>query len=199
MESGWHSSPSPRAAEPDGARGMTRILALSGSLRAFSSNSAILRVAALVAPDGIRIELHPGLDALPYFNPDLDRTLDDPALPAPVQSLRRTLRDADALLISSPEYAHGVSGLIKNALDWLVGGEEMVHKKVGVINTSPHATHAWNALLETLRTMTADLVDDACIGIAVPRNRGDEEMATDATVATPLRLAIARLAAATGR
>src|SRR3954464_6303650 len=146
---------------------MTRILALSGSLRALSSNCAILRVASLVAPPGIHVELHPGLDALPFFNPDLDRELDDPALPASVQALRRSLRTADALLISSPEYAHGVSGMMKNALDWLVGGEEMVNKPVGVINTSPHATHALEALLETLRTMTANVVDGACIGIAV--------------------------------
>jgi chromate reductase len=177
---------------------MTRILALSGSLRAQSSNSAILRVAAFVAPAGIRVELHPGLDALPFFNPDLDRELDDPALPAAVQSLRRTLGAADALLLSSPEYAHGVSGMMKNALDWLVGGEEMVHKPVGAINTSPHATHAWNAMLETLRTMTADLVEGACIAIAVPRNRDDTELASDHAVADPLRAALGRLVAAAG-
>lgn len=176
---------------------MTRILALSGSLRALSSNSAILRVAALIASPAAHVELHPGLDALPYFNPDLDRELDDPALPAAVRALRQQLRTADALLISSPEYAHGVSGMMKNALDWLVGGEEMVHKPVALINTSPHATHAWNALLETLRTMTADLVDDACIAIAVPRNRTDAELAADGAVANPMRAAIGQLVAAT--
>ena len=172
---------------------MTHILALSGSLRVLSSNSAILRVAALVAPPGVHVVVHPSLDALPFFNPDVDRELDDPALPSAVRALRQSLGNADGLLISSPEYAHGISGMMKNALDWLVGGEEMVHKPVGVINTSPHATHAWNALLETLRTMSAHLVDDACIPIAVPRNRADEELAADPAVAPLLRTALAGL------
>ena len=178
---------------------MTRILALSGSLRALSSNSAILRVAALVAPPNSYVELQSGLDVLPFFNPDLDRELEDPALPAAVRALRQQLGAADALLISSPEYAHGVSGMMKNALDWLVGGEEMVNKPVGMINTSPHATHAWDALRETVRTMSANLVDDACIPIAVPRNRDDAELASDLSVVGPLRAALRELAAAAGR
>ena len=178
---------------------MTRILALSGSLRAQSSNSAILRVAARVAPPNTYVHLHPGLDVLPFFNPDHDRELNDPALPATVRALRQQLGAADALLISSPEYAHGVSGMMKNALDWLVGGEEMVHKPVGMINTSPHATHAWDALQETLRTMSAELVDDACIAIAVARNRNDAELASDPSAAGPLRVALAQLTAAAGR
>ena len=89
--------------------------------------------------------------------------------------------------------------MLKNALDWLVGGEEMVRKPVSVINTSPHATHAWNALLETLRTMSAHLVDDACIAIALPRNRADEELAADPAVAPPLRTALACLIDASRR
>ena len=178
---------------------MTRILALSGSLRELSSNTSILRVAALVAPPGMRVQLHPGLDALPFFNPDLDRELDDPALPVAVQSLRSELASADALLISSPEYAHGISGMMKNALDWLVGGAEMVDKPVGVINTSPHATHALSAMLETLRTMTANIVDDACIALAVPRDHDDAHLAADAAIADSLREALVRLGRAATR
>ena len=176
---------------------MTRILALCGSLRAQSSNTAILRVAAMVAPANARVELYPPLDVLPFFNPDLDRALGDPLLPAPVQALRRSLGEADALLISSPEYAHGISGMLKNALDWLVGGEEMVHKPVGVINTSPHASHALNALLETLRTMTADVIDGACVAIDVPRGCTEHELARDAAVVSPLRQALRHLVDAT--
>ena len=172
---------------------MTRILALSGSLRALSSNTSILRLAALVAPPGMSVRLHPGLDALPFFSPDLDRELDDPALPVAVRSLRSQLGAADALLISSPEYAHGISGMMKNALDWLVGGTEMVGKPVGVINTSPHATHARSAMLETLRTMSANIVDDACIALAVPRDYSDEALASDRAVVEPLQRALSAL------
>ena len=175
---------------------MTRILALSGSLRTLSSNTAILRVAARVAPPGVELELHPGLDALPYFNPDLDRELDDPALPPAVRSLRQCLAAADALLISSPEYAHGVSGLMKNALDWLVGGTEMVGKPVAVINTSPHASLAYGALVETLRTMTAWIIDEACVAIAVPRNLDDAQLADDAVIAERMRSVLSKLTSA---
>ena len=71
-----------------------RVLAISGSLRAASSNSAILRVAVRVAPSGIGVELYEGIGSLPFFNPDLDRELDDPLLPAPVRALRSAVRRA---------------------------------------------------------------------------------------------------------
>lgn len=173
-----------------GARVTLKILALSGSLRAASSNSAILRVAVRVAPPSIIVEVHPGLAALPFFNPDLDRGFDDPALPEPVRALRAAIAASDAVLISSPEYAHGVSGMFKNALDWLVGGPEMIGKRVALINTAPHATHAIAALAETLRTMSVRLVDEASVTIAVPRNQGDEVLCTDPAIVGPLREAL---------
>lgn len=163
-----------------------RILALSGSLRAASSNSALLRVAARIAPSPMCVELFDELDKLPFFNPDLDRALDDPALPETVRTLRSAIASADALLISSPEYAHGVSGMFKNALDWLVGGSEMPAKPVALINTTPHATHAIAALAETLRTMSVNLVDDACLTIGLPRGVSDDELAANNGIATPL-------------
>lgn len=175
-----------------------KILAISGSLRAASSNSAILRVASRVAPARITVEVYPGLDALPYFNPDLDRAFDDPRLPLPVRTLRSAIAGADAVLISSPEYAHGVSGMLKNALDWLVGGSEMVGKPVALINTSPHATHAMAALSETLRTMTVTLVESACLSVAMPRNQGDDALAADIALTTSLRAALVALAGAAG-
>lgn len=144
-----------------------RILAISGSLRAASSNSAILRLAADVAPPGVHVTVFDGLDRLPYFNPDLDGALDDPALPSSVRELRALIASSDAILISSPEYAHGISGVMKNALDWLVGGAEMVDKRVLLYNTAPHATHAHAAMRETLRTMSVNLDDGASLSLAV--------------------------------
>ncbi|MEO7456514.1 MAG: NAD(P)H-dependent oxidoreductase [Gemmatimonadaceae bacterium] len=166
---------------------------MSGSLRARSSNSAILRIASRMAPEGMVVEIFAGLDRLPFFNPDNDRELDDPTLPATVKRMRAALASADALVISSPEYAHGVSGMMKNALDWLVGGPEMVEKRVAVFNTSPHATHAHSALLETLRTMSAHVVDEACVSIALPRGRSDDDLASDAAVTAPLVAALGAL------
>jgi chromate reductase len=178
-----------------GAGVALKILAISGSLRAASSNSAVLRVAARVASSGIDVSVYDGIDRLPYFNPDLDREFDDPLLPATVRDLRAAIAAPDAVLISSPEYAHGVPGVLKNALDWLVGGPEMVQKRVALLNTSPHATHAQASLAETLRTMSVMFVSEASIAIALPRGESDDALVANEDVANALRNALRELAA----
>jgi NAD(P)H-dependent FMN reductase len=166
-----------------------RVLAVSGSLRRTSSNGAVLQAAAMLAPPGVVVELYDGLATLPHFNPDLDRALDDPCLPEPVRALRAAVDGADALLISSPEYAHGVPGTLKNALDWLVGGSEMVAKPVALWNTAPHATHAQASLAETLRTMSVRLVPEADVSAAL-RGRTAGDVAADPEIAARLLLAL---------
>lgn len=166
-----------------------RILAISGSLRRASSNGAILRAAMLVAPPRMAIDLYQGLGELPHFSPDLDRTLDDPLLPVPVRALRAAVNDADALIVSSPEYAHGVPGSLKNALDWLVGGPEMVGKRVALWNTAPHATHAQASLAETLRTMSVRLVHEADLSLSLG-GRDAAQVAADPALAARLARAL---------
>jgi NAD(P)H-dependent FMN reductase len=141
------------------------ILAISGSLRAQSSNTEVLRAAAALAPESMRVEFAPALDSLPHFNPDLDAEGATP--PAAVRELRTAVGAADALLICSPEYAHGVPGSLKNALDWLVSGPEMVYKPVGLLNASPRSMYAQESLAETLRTMSAVVVRGASLDIPV--------------------------------
>jgi chromate reductase len=133
-----------------------RVLAITGSLRARSSNTEILRAAALAAPDEFAVELYDALAELPHFNPDLDH--EGSVLPPPVVALRACIAAADALLISSPEYAHGVPGSLKNALDWLVSGPEMIDKPVALLNASGRSVHAPAALAEILRTMSARVI-----------------------------------------
>jgi NAD(P)H-dependent FMN reductase len=142
-----------------------RILAISGSLRRMSSNTALLRLASVVAPDGMTVTMYDGLGALPHFNPDDD--MDTP--PEPVLELRAQVGEADGLLVCSPEYAHGVPGSLKNAFDWLVASVEFPHKPVALLNASPMATHAHASLLETLTLMTARIVHEACVTIPVAR------------------------------
>lgn len=137
-----------------------KILAISGSLRAASINTALLRAAVRLAPADISIELFHDLGNLPLFNPDIEAT-DPPA----VARFRAQLLSADAVLIASPEYAHGVTGAMKNALDWMVGGEAFVNKPVALLNASPRAVHAQAALRETISVMSALIVDEASITV----------------------------------
>jgi len=168
------------------------ILAISGSLRAASRNTTLLRAAARLAPPGIEVTLFGGLGLLPLFNPDLEASD-----PAPVAALRAALLAADAVLIASPEYAHGVTGVIKNALDWMVGGECFIDMPLALLNAAPRATHAQAALRETLLTMSARVLDEA--SITLPLLGAD--MSEDDIVAHPhmgeaLREALLRLRAA---
>lgn len=134
------------------------ILALSGSLREASINSAFCRAAARLAPSSLPVALYGGLGGLPLFNPDLENYL-----PRSVQDFRVAIGSADALIIASPEYAHGISGPMKNALDWLVSFEGTVNKPIALVNTSPRARHAYAATLEVLQTMSMRVVAEASV------------------------------------
>jgi chromate reductase len=139
---------------------LMKALAICGSLRAASINAALLRAAARLAPPDMQIRLLSGIGELPFFSPDLEHDL-----PARVAIYRAEIASADVLLIASPEYAHGVTGTMKNALDWLVSFELFVHKPVAVLNASARAHHADAALRETLTTMSAVIVEEASITI----------------------------------
>lgn len=170
----------------------TRVLAISGSLRAASYNTAVLRAAELLAPDGVQVSLLAGLAELPHFNPDLDG--EDATPPARVAALRRAVAEADGLMICSPEYAHGVPGSLKNALDWLVSAPEAVGKPVALINASPRSWHAHASLFETLRTMSLNVLTRASVVLPLgDRNADAEAIAADAELAAVLRGSLAIL------
>src|SRR5690349_8971347 len=104
-----------------------QILAISGSLRTASTNTTLLQAAAKVAPVGVAVTLYEHLADLPHFSPDLDGNE-----PSVVLDFRHRLQSSDAVFISTPEYAHGVPGVLKNALDWLVGSLELSGKPVAL-------------------------------------------------------------------
>jgi chromate reductase len=171
------------------------ILAISGSLRARSANTEVLLAAALLAPASVRMTLYAGLGQLPHFNPDLDA--ESTEAPAPVRELRSRVAEADGLIISSPEYAHGVPGTLKNALDWLVSGPEILYKPIGLLSASARATHAQAALAETLRTMSTVLVAGASLALPLGGRRlVAAEIAADPDLAAQLRSALDALAGA---
>jgi len=142
-----------------------RLLAISGSLRSASSNTTMLHALQAIAPAGVIVSMYDGLGDLPYFNPDLDGETDTP--PPSVGQLRTQIGQADGLLISSPEYAHGVPGVLKNALDWLVSSLEFPGKPVALINISPRSTFVHASLSETLTTMSASLIADPAFTISL--------------------------------
>lgn len=148
---------------PTETLGPIRVLAISGSLRHASTNSALIRAAAQLAPSGVQVEIYGELGQLPPFDPDLDA---DPSL-VPVAAFRTALKSADAVLLSSPEYAHVVPGVLKNALDWVVGSGELVDKPIALVNASSRATRAWSSLVDTLSVMSARVIREASLAVAL--------------------------------
>jgi chromate reductase, NAD(P)H dehydrogenase (quinone) len=167
-----------------------RILAISGSLRMGSGNTALLQAAAQLAPSDLEMEIYTTLAHLPHFNPDLD--LDGMKPPEAVAVLRERVGSADGILISTPEYAHGLPGSLKNALDWLVSSSEFVHKPVALFNASSRSTFAQASLVETLRIMTARLIPEATLSLSLlGRNLPPNEIASDPESAASIRAALA--------
>jgi chromate reductase, NAD(P)H dehydrogenase (quinone) len=138
----------------------TSILAISGSLRQVSSNTSLLLAAINLSPPTVEMNLYNGLGDLPHFNPDLETT----EIPA-VMDWKAQVKWADGLLICSPEYAHGVPGVLKNALDWLVSDEDFAGKPIALLNASHRATHAQASLVEILTTMAGRIVPEASVAM----------------------------------
>ena len=147
-----------------------RVLGISGSLQARSANSALLEVARSVAGDDVEMVRFDSLAEVPAFNPDLEPG------PAVIETFRALVQSADGLLIATPEYAHGLPGSLKNALDWLVGTGELYDKRVVILSAAPSAERGNLAradLERTLRAQGAQVLASATI--AVPTSvRGNE-------------------------
>ncbi len=123
-----------------------------------------------------------GIGDLPHFNPDLDEQ--GAELPHSVKKFRAAIGAADAILISSPEYAHGIPGSLKNALDWLVSGPEMPGKPTGLLTASARSVYSHAALQETLRTMSTNLVPEAVAVVPLEGRRLDAtSIAADSSLA----------------
>jgi NAD(P)H-dependent FMN reductase len=126
-----------------------------------------LRAATAFLPEHIRVDHYDALANLPAFDPGLDLT------PGPaVEDLRRRVKAASAILVATPEYAHGVPGSLKNALDWMVGSGELIDKPVAVIVASASdGAFALGGLVEVLRTMSAKVPDELKLSVAGIRSK----------------------------
>ena len=134
-----------------------RILAISGSLQAKSTNLALLTEAASVVPPGVEFVLFDGLRDLPHFNLDIDAD----AVPESVLRWRQALAGSDAVFIASPEYGFSLPGVLKNAIDWVIGSGELEGKVVGITAAVPgpeRGRRGLQALRDTLAAVRATIV-----------------------------------------
>jgi chromate reductase, NAD(P)H dehydrogenase (quinone) len=174
-----------------------RVLAISGSLRRDSHNTALLRAAAERVPAGVELKLWDGLKTVPPYDEDDD---DEPA-PAAVTALRSAVAGADAVLIATPEYNHSVPGALKNSLDWVsrpIATNPLRNKPVAVIGASTGvfgAVWAQAELRKVLSAIGARVVDrELAVGQAPERVAGGT--VSDAELLAALDTVVADLVAA---
>ncbi|WP_163853527.1 NADPH-dependent FMN reductase [Paenibacillus elgii] len=164
------------------------VLGISGSLREQSSNTRLLSFIGGMMPAGIEFRMYQGLASLPHFSPDLDGD-EDPWHEA-VREWREELRAANAVVICTPEYARGVPGTLKNALDWIVSSGEFVNKPTAVVSASPHpdgGAIALQSLILTLKMMTAAIPDEASLAVPfVSKMIGPDGSVTDTNTLSSL-------------
>lgn len=122
-----------------------KVLAISGSARAASANTALLQALARHAPQGVSVEVFSNIAALPIFTPDLE----GPPAPPVVEAFALAIARADALVIACPEYVRALPGGFKNAIDWLVSRDEIIAKPIALI----HASHRGDDMLDQLRAV----------------------------------------------
>lgn len=173
-----------------------RILALSGSLRAQSLNTLLLYEAARLAPPGMDIARWDGLDDLPHYSPERD--IEPP--PTAVAELRARIREADGLLLCTPEYIHAMPSVLKNLLEWVVSSGACVGKPTAAWSASPSlegGARAHASLVHTLEVMSAQVVPEASLCLTLARSGLDAAgQLTDPAQADRLRRALEALAAA---
>jgi len=151
-------------APPSGGGGL---FAISGSLRAGSSNHTILEHLGQMMPPGTSYTIYDGLNTIPAFDPGLDN--DSP--PASVTGLRKQISEAAAIIICTPEYAYGVPGALKNALDWTVSSGSFSGKPVSLITASTGGENAHEAMIKILGALDAKLSPEITLLIPFVRTK----------------------------
>jgi chromate reductase len=169
------------------------LLAVSGSLRAASANTGLVRMAGRLAPDCLAVTVRDGIDLLPHYNADLDTPA---TLPDVCRAWRDDVTTVDALFLAVPEYNWGPSGVLKNAIDWLTRplGEHAIRGKVIAIVTSggrSGGTHVQPPLVEILGLLGNTMVTEPAIMVATGSDRiSSDGTTTDAEIEA---LVLARL------
>lgn len=145
-----------------------RILAISGSLRDNASSSRVLKYVGSILGPSCEVEFYDGISRLPHFN-------DSKMIHAEVDELRNKISYSDGVIISQPEYAFGVAGSLKNALDWTVGSGEFSGKPVALITAATGGENAHEAMLKTLRAIDCQLSEETCLLIPFIKSKLDQQ------------------------
>lgn len=163
------------------------ILVLNGSTRTKSTNGLFIEAIMRLAGDRAHFTVYRSVAELPHFNPDLDV---DPAPPA-VAHLRALLREADGVLICTPEYAMGVPGSLKNALDWTVSSADLRLKPIMLVTASLSGEKAQASLLETLTVLEGVITPETTVLVQFARTKVDPEAKiTDAHALADVKAAL---------
>lgn len=144
-----------------------KIIAISGSTRRNSTNLDLINAIVKLSAEWLAISIFDQLAEIPPFNPDLDN--DNP--PKIVSDFRRKLKNADGILICTPEYARGVPGSLKNAIDWTVSSMEFSNKPVALITASSDGRMGHISLLETLKVIEADIPEGSQLLISFAKTK----------------------------
>jgi NAD(P)H-dependent FMN reductase len=150
------------------ARAPIKILGISGSLRAASSASAILRQVAELAGPEIQFQIYDGLATIPAFD-------DGPDMPSAVLDFIDRVNASDGVFFCIPEYAFGVPGALKNALDWTVSTTAFNEKPVALITAASSGEKAHAALRLTLTALQTRMENSATLLISFVRSKLDEQ------------------------
>jgi len=147
-----------------------KIFAIPGSTRQHSSNLNLLKAIADLFAEKLEIIIFNGLSELPPFNPDHDGE----HIPGQVIDFKQQIQNADGVLICTPEYAHGVPGTLKNAIDWTVSSNEFSKKPTALITASTDGRFGHRALLETLRVIEAENIDELQLLVPFIKTKVDD-------------------------
>lgn len=133
-----------------------KVLAISGSTRQNSINHCLIKAIADLPATSLDITIFNGIANLPQFNPDND----EDNVAKEVADFRQQLSKADGIIICTPEYAHGVPGTLKNAIDWTISSSSFPQKPTMLITASTGGNYGHKALMETLKAIGAENIDN---------------------------------------
>jgi NAD(P)H-dependent FMN reductase len=161
-----------------------KVFAICGSTRAQSANLSIIEYLANITSNELEVEIYNDLAALPHFNPDLDKE----KAPGNVEQLRDKIKNADGVLICTPEYVFSLPGTLKNAIEWCVSTTIFSEKPVALITASAHGAKAHESLRLIMKTIYADIREETQLLIQGAKGKVNNNGGiTDNTIAQQLK------------